>query len=175
MSDFENLVDAAKCGTLDDVVAILANHPEIVNQRDEGGATPLHHAAFGGHRAVAEFLIKHGAQINVPDSEFGATPAGWAIEYLREMGAFLGIELSDFAFAIERHDVDWVKRFLQRFPALRHASDTRGRSFKELARQCGDPEVIRLLESEPQLRHTANRASAHELKTILPVRTLRAK
>jgi len=147
MNDFESLMEAAKSGDLEKVIAILRNQPEIVNQRDEAGATPLHHAAFGGHRAVAEFLVQHGAQINAADSEFGATPAGWAIEYLREMGAFLGIELSDLAFAIERRDVAWVRRFLKRFPRLREASDTAGRPFKELARESGNPEIMQLFES----------------------------
>jgi hypothetical protein len=73
--------------------------------------------------------VQHGADINASDAQFGATPAGWAIEYPREMGGFLGIELSDLAFAIERRDVEWVQRFLKRFPRLRQASDTQGRSF----------------------------------------------
>jgi len=46
---------------------------------------------------VVEFLVQYGAEINAIDAEFGATPTGWAIEYLREMGGFLGIELADLA------------------------------------------------------------------------------
>ena len=46
-------------------------------------------------------LVDRGADINRVDLQFGATPAGWVIEYLREMGAFLAIELDDLAYAIE--------------------------------------------------------------------------
>ena len=144
MGDFEKLIEAAKSGNVSDVRAIAQRPAELINQRDKLGATALHHAAFGGHRDVVRALVENGADINAADSEFGATPAGWAIEYLREMGGFLAIELDDFGYAIQRGDVEWVARFLKRFPALRGASDTRGRSFKVLAQQCGNPEIAKM-------------------------------
>src|SRR5579859_6877330 len=101
--------------------------PDLVQAKDETGATALHYAAFGGHRDAVRLLVEAGADINASDGQFGATPAGWAIEYLREMGGFLGIELSDFAWAIERGDVECVARLLTRFPRLCHAKDTHGR------------------------------------------------
>ncbi len=148
MSELERLVDAANRGALDEVASMVGNHPELVNERDDTGATPLHYAAFGAHRPVVEFLVRHGAEINATDARYGATPTGWAIEYLREMGGFLGIELSDLAFAIEGRHVEWVRRFLKRFPALRQASDTHGRSFKQLAEQCGSAEIAQLFQLE---------------------------
>jgi hypothetical protein len=149
MRDFEQLVEAAKRGALDEVALILRSHPQLVNVKDDEGATPLHYAALGGHRAVVEFLVQHGADINATDAQFGATPAGWAIEYLREMGGFLGIELGDFAFAIERGDAEWVQRFLKRFPALRNASDTQGRPFSQLAERSGNAEIVRFFRQGP--------------------------
>lgn len=93
-------------------------------------------------------LVDAGADINAADEHFGATPAGWAIEYLREMGGFLGIELSDFAWAIERGDMEWVTRFLKRFPALRYAKDMDGRSFRDLAGQSGNATIQELFREE---------------------------
>jgi ankyrin repeat protein len=148
MPELEELIDASKRGALEDVRVILQDRPELINMRDEHGATALHYAAFGGHRPVAELLVKRGADINAPDSQFGATPAGWAIEYLREMGGFLGIELTDFAYAIRRGDVEWTKRFLTRFPGLRRASDTQGNSFKLLAEESGNAEIVTMFESD---------------------------
>jgi len=148
MSELEELIEAVKRGDVENVTALVHSHPELINERDDFGATALHHAAFGGHRAVARFLVQNGAEINAPDAEFGATPAGWAIEYLREMGGFLGIELDDFAYAIKSGNVEWIARFLRRFPELRSAGDTRGNSFKLLAGQSGNPEIMRLLESD---------------------------
>jgi ankyrin repeat protein len=40
--------------------------------------TGLHYAALNGRRAMIEFLIQHGADINVKDEKAGSTPAGWA-------------------------------------------------------------------------------------------------
>lgn len=108
----------------------------------------LHYAAFGGHRGVVQALVEKGAELNAGDSQLGATPAGWAIEYLREMGGFLGIELDDFAYAIRRGDVERVARFLKRFPSLRRTCDTQGRPFTLLAEQCGNPEIAKLFEIE---------------------------
>ena len=91
MSDLDRLVKAIKLGDVDQVRAILDEHSELVNERDETGATALHYAAFDGLREIVELLLDRGAEINSRDGKFGATPAGWAIEYLRERGGFLGI------------------------------------------------------------------------------------
>ena len=40
--------------------------------------TGLHYAALNGHRAMVEFLIKQGANVNIKDTKAGSTPAGWA-------------------------------------------------------------------------------------------------
>ena len=145
MTDFERLIDAAKRGDLADVRAIITahSHGELVNlnQRDPSGATPLHYAALGGHRSLVRELVIQGADINATDTQFGATPAGWAIEYLRELGGFLAIELDDFAHAISQGDVEWVRRSLRRFPALRAACDTHGKPFQLLAQESGNQKI----------------------------------
>ena len=40
--------------------------------------TGLHYAALNGHGAMIEFLIEHGANVNIKDTKVGSTPAGWA-------------------------------------------------------------------------------------------------
>ena len=93
-------------------------------------------------------LLERGADINSTDSRFGATPAGWAIEYLREMGGYLAIELDDLAYAIQFGDSRWVARFLKRFPSLRQANDTNGTPLRRLARESGNPEILGLFGLE---------------------------
>lgn len=146
MQEFERLIQAAKTGDLDVIKAGLENHPEIAHAKDAAGATALHYAAFGGHRDVVQLLVKQGADINACDDRFGATPTGWAIEYLRELGGFLSIELQDLAFAIARGDVDWVRRFLERFPALQRANNSDGKPFRLLADESGNPEIMKLFQ-----------------------------
>lgn len=41
-------------------------------------ATPLHHAALGGHEAVVRLLVERGARLDLEDTVYHATPAGWA-------------------------------------------------------------------------------------------------
>ncbi len=41
-------------------------------------AGPLHHAALGGHDAVVRLLVERGARLDLTDTIYHATPAGWA-------------------------------------------------------------------------------------------------
>lgn len=40
--------------------------------------TGLHYAALNGHRAMAEFLLAHGADRTIKDAKVFSTPSGWA-------------------------------------------------------------------------------------------------
>jgi len=148
MSDLENMIEAVKQGDRESVRVILESDGRLANQRDESGATPLHYATLNGHRQIVQLLLERGADINSTDSQFGATPAGRAIEYLREMGGYLAIELDDLAYAIQVGDTRWVARFLKRFPSLRQASDTKGTPFQRLARESGNCEIAGLFGLE---------------------------
>jgi ankyrin repeat protein len=48
-----------------------------VNAKAEEGWTPLHDAARGGHKEIAELLIAKGADLNAKDND-GETPLDWA-------------------------------------------------------------------------------------------------
>jgi ankyrin repeat protein len=102
MSELDKLIEAVKRDAFEDVRAIVESRPDLVRAKDETGATALHYGAFDGRRDIVQLLVHFGADINATDGKFGSTPAGWAIEYIREMGGFLEIELRDMAYAIER-------------------------------------------------------------------------
>src|SRR5713101_7324614 len=52
----------------------LIQHAELVSQRDQVGATALHHAALGGHRCVVQELVSQGADLNATESQLGCNP-----------------------------------------------------------------------------------------------------
>jgi len=41
-------------------------------------ATPLHQSALAGHEAVVRLLVERGARLDIQDTIYHATPAGWA-------------------------------------------------------------------------------------------------
>jgi ankyrin repeat protein len=135
---------AVERGDVEAVRALVAAHPALVSARDATGATALHHAAFHGHRSVAELLHAAGADLNARDGTHDATPAGWAIHYLRERGALLAVEVEDAVFAIRRGDAELIARLLARHPALAGAADRDGTSLAAHAAAAAAPAIRRL-------------------------------
>jgi hypothetical protein len=67
-----NQIDAAK---------FLLNKGAQINAIPPGfdfAGTGLHYAALNGHRPMVEFLIQHGAEVDIKDTKVKSTPAGWA-------------------------------------------------------------------------------------------------
>ena len=137
---------AIERGDLETVHAMLASASDLARARDEHGATALHHAAFHGHRAVAELLIEAGADVNARDGEHHATPAGWAIHYLRERGALLAIEIDDALFAIRRGDAELLAWLIVRHPVLADAVDGDGTPLRDHAANA-HPSIARLFSA----------------------------
>lgn len=71
--------NAASNGNITKVQSLLKASPKLVNQRDKNGATPLHNAVAGNHKAMAAFLIANKANVNARNKN-GATPLHIAAE-----------------------------------------------------------------------------------------------
>ena len=134
MSEIDELVAAIEAGDRNTVEEMLGSDVTLARAYDSEGATALHAATFHGRQDIVDLLLQAGADINARDREYSATPAGWAIHYLRERGGLLAIEIEDVCFAIERGDITWVERLVARHPALVRASDREGRRLADLAR-----------------------------------------
>lgn len=148
MADISRFFLAVESGDLEGVRALLAEHPELVHARDAGGATALHHATFNANHRLVALLLAAGADLNARDGTHGATPTGWAIHYLRELGGLLAIEIEDVLFAIRNREVAWVRRLVVRHPALRHATDREGKPLAAHAEESGDEAILRVFATE---------------------------
>ncbi len=71
----DQLVRAAEQDSYD-AVALLIELGFDVNARSR--TAPLHEAAMRGNLGVIELLLDHGADPNIRDTGYDATPAGWA-------------------------------------------------------------------------------------------------
>ena len=144
MAASSDLIAAVRARDRSQVKEILGRRPESVASRDADGATALHYATEAGDRETVRLLLDAGADINARDSRFGATPAGWAIEYLRRRGGLLGIEIEDTRRAIADGDRSLVERWVSRLPALRDASDSEGTPLRVHAERSGHRDIARL-------------------------------
>ena len=73
---------AAYKGDLKKVKEIIDRHPNQINVQDAQGFTPLHLASSKGHIEIVEFLLNHGADIELEIFN-GETPLMLAAQYAR--------------------------------------------------------------------------------------------
>jgi len=140
----EDLFDAVKHNSVPQVEKLLANFPDLIQARDEAGATAFHYAAVLHHQTMVRVLIRAGADLNAQDGRHNATPGDWSIEYLRKEGALLATEIDDAVHAVQEKDIPWATRLISRYPALRRASDRQGKPLSAYAEASDDPALIAL-------------------------------
>ena len=70
--------EAAKQGDLAQIQALLKGNPDLVFSKDGAGWTPLHCAAYYGHKDVAELLLTYKADVNARDNN-GDAPLHLAV------------------------------------------------------------------------------------------------
>ena len=113
---------AAAKGDLTQVRLLLNKDASMLDLVDKDGATPLHHAVAGRHKAVVEFLLGKGANVNAKKTD-GVTPLHVAV-------ALKSVEIA-------------------RALVLQHANpgaeDGKGRTPLSMATEAGDPKMIALL------------------------------
>ena len=97
--DVDRLVPASSHGEKQMALVLAALHgkAEALRRMIRAGAdidapsaglyahgTPLHHAVSSGSLEAVKVLVEAGAKVNVKDTAWSATPAGWADHYVSE-------------------------------------------------------------------------------------------
>jgi len=75
------ILASVKRNDLATVRRLLSEDRLLANARETDGATPLHWAAHDGFYEIAEFLLRHGADVHAQETtHWGGTPLHWAAE-----------------------------------------------------------------------------------------------
>uniref|UniRef100_A0A087Y4N8 Transient receptor potential cation channel, subfamily A, member 1b n=1 Tax=Poecilia formosa TaxID=48698 RepID=A0A087Y4N8_POEFO len=76
-----NAVELAEKGDLTLLENLVRKSPEVLCEKDECGASPLHHAAAGGHVSLIRFItsVIDPQELNSCDDQ-GNVPLHWAVE-----------------------------------------------------------------------------------------------
>jgi ankyrin repeat protein len=105
---------AAALGMIDVLQKMVEENPAVVNQRGPDGQVPLHYAVS---RDVIDFLLNHGAKIDMQDLDHNSTPAQYAINnpdkcrHLIHRGA-----QTDIFMAVKLGDIELVRNILNEDP-----------------------------------------------------------
>jgi ankyrin repeat protein len=122
-SAYRDIHGIARSGKVEEVVAVLEQHPDDLNRPDDAGFTPLHLAASHCRTEVVVLLLDRGAMIDCRAKD-GTTPL-----HLAAQGGC----------------VDTVNLLLKRGARL-EARDNQGRSSLDRARLWHQEQVVRLIE-----------------------------
>ncbi len=80
----KSIFDIARSGTVAEVKELMKKNPEIINQTNENGFSPLILACYRGNTEVAQYLIDHVKDVNYKSRE-GTALAGLAVKYNRDL------------------------------------------------------------------------------------------
>ncbi|XP_029934624.1 transient receptor potential cation channel subfamily A member 1b isoform X2 [Myripristis murdjan] len=76
-----NVFELAEKGDLALLESLVRKNPEVLSERDESGASPLHHAAAGGHVTFIQFITTFIDSEGVNSCDWqGSVPLHWAVE-----------------------------------------------------------------------------------------------
>ncbi|WP_299181554.1 ankyrin repeat domain-containing protein [uncultured Chryseobacterium sp.] len=152
----KSIFDIARTGTVTEVKELMKQNPDIINQTNENGFSPLILACYRGNTEVAKFLMDHVKDINYKSQE-GTALAGLAVKYNRELVQYLLSKNADpnIADATGSTPLFWAVKFgnkelielLLQHKADKSKKDSMGMTPFEYALQTNNKEIINLLKN----------------------------
>ncbi|AKK72056.1 ankyrin repeat domain-containing protein [Chryseobacterium gallinarum] len=152
----KTIFDVARNGTVDEVKGLMKQNPDIINQPNENGFSPLILACYRGNTEVAKFLIDHVKDVNYQSKE-GTALAGLSVKYNKELTEALLRKNADpnIADATGYTPLFWAVKFgnkelvelLLSYKADKSKKDSMGMTPFEYALQTNNKEIINLLKN----------------------------
>lgn len=152
----KSIYDIARSGTVDEVKELMTMDPDIINQTNENGFSPLILACYRGNEAVAKFLIDNVKDLNYKSKE-GTALAGLAVKYNKQLASYLLQKNADpnIADTTGATPLSWAVKFgnremvemLLRHKADKTIKDAQGMTPFEYALQTNNKEIINLLKN----------------------------
>lgn len=152
----KSIFDIARSGTVSEVKELMKQNPDVINQTNEGGFSPLILACYRGNLEVAEFLIDQVKDINYKSRE-GTALAGLAVKYNRKLVEDLLKKNADpnivdntgsapLFWAVKFGNKELVELLLK-YKADKSIKDSMGMTPFEYALQTHNSEIINLLKN----------------------------
>jgi ankyrin repeat protein len=150
------LVAAAMFGHLD-IVQRLVERGVDPSATPPPGSGPLHEAAFAGHLEVVAWLLDRGADAGRRDTQWEATPLGWADQngQTEVMSLLIERHQPDVLDAARLGLLERTRELLDADPQLANAPDGRG-GILRIAAYHGQSEIVQLLldcGADPSLKN----------------------
>ena len=152
----KSIFDIARTGTVAEVTELMKQNPDIINQVNENGFSPLILACYRGNTEVAKYLIDHVKDLNYKSKE-GTALAGLAVKYNKDLVEHLLKKKTDpnIADATGYTPLFWAVKFgnkelvelLLQYKADKTKKDSMGMTPFEYALKTNHKEIINLLKN----------------------------
>ncbi len=152
----QTLLDAVRNGNSEEVQQIVSSSPQIVNEADSRGFTPLIMAAYFNQPALVELFVDAGAQINGQDGSGNTALMGACFKGFEEIvsklitrGADVNVQnfggATALTYAVTFGKVNIVKALLDG-GADKTLKDNRGKTPVAYAKAEDNKQLLALLE-----------------------------
>lgn len=152
----KSIFDIARNGTVAEVKDLMKQNPDIINQTNENGFSPLILACYKGNVEVGEFLIDNVKDVNYKSQE-GTALAGLSVKYNKNLAERLLMNNADpnIADSTGSTPLFWAVKFgnkelvemLLKYKADKSVKDSQGMTPFEYALQTNNKEIINLLKN----------------------------
>lgn len=152
----KSIFDIARTGTVTEVKELMKKNPDIINQTNDQGFSPLILACYRGNVEVAKFLMDNVKDINYKSQE-GTALAGLSVKYNKDLVEYILKKNANpnLADATGSTPLFWAVKFgnkeltelLLKYKADKTIKDSQGMTPFEYALQTNNKEIINLLKN----------------------------